>query len=131
MTALALHDNHVGPVDSYDQCPSGSQCAHCAAGRPAAPVEAGDPRELTSSTWELDDVVRAALPPAYHRPAWIDTCTPKGWFCACCWDEAMLSQWPCTVASRHGNYLARSWKFEEDQARLHRLTVAAVHDKLT
>ncbi len=124
-------DDHVGAVESFEACRGGDQCPHCKAGRPAVPVEVGDPRDGGDSLWELDDAVRWALPPAYHRPVWLDTCTPKGWFCACCWDESQLSQWPCVVAARHGDYLGRSLRFEYDRAkRLGHVLVAGVHDKL-
>lgn len=125
MTQPVFDDLHVGAVQPWDACRPDDPCPHCKADRPAAPIEVGDPRDLTCGNWELDDVLRQALPPAFHRPVWIDTCTPKGWFCACCWDEAEVTQWPCAVAYRHGNYVSRSWKFEFELARKHQLVIVA------
>lgn len=104
----------VPAVENFDQC-TGDECTHCKAGRPAAP-EDWDPR-IPEALWELDDDVRAALPPAFHLPVFIDTCTPKGWFCACCWDAGTLTMWPCQVASKHGNYVHRELVHDRAAAR--------------
>lgn len=119
MTKMVLKDPQVGPVERFDECRGDKPCAHCKAGRPAVPVEAGDPRE-PEALYELDDAVRWALPPAYHRPVWMDICTPAGWFCACCWDAGQVTQWPCHVATAHGGYLARAFRFELELARKHK-----------
>lgn len=106
-------DYAFGAVQSYDQCRGDKQCAHCAAGRPSAPVEAGDPRTLSSAVWELDEELRLALPPAFHRPNWLDTLSTPGWFCACCWtDDGTITQWPCQVVTAHGRYVARAMRLE-------------------
>jgi len=122
MNRLVLKDPQVGPVEAFDECHSPDQCAHCKAGRPSAPIEAGDPRE-PDAHGELDDAMRWALPPAYHRPVFMDTCTPKGWFCACCWEDGLITPWPCQVATAHGNYLTRSMKFELELARKHKVVL--------
>jgi hypothetical protein len=106
-----LPDPGFGPVESSDQCPEGNQCQHCAAGRPAAPDDLA-PRRLYESVWELDDDVRQALPPAFHRPEFVDTCTPKSWFCNCCWTGGHVTSWPCQVAQAHGTYVHRALRFE-------------------
>lgn len=106
-------DYAFGAVQTYDRCPEGDQCAHCKADRPAIPVDAGGPRELSGGVWELDEALRQAMPPSYHRPEWHDTGRPAGWFCACCWtDDGVVQQWPCDVALRHGNYVARAMRLE-------------------
>ena len=104
-------DPGFGPVESFEQCPPGSECAHCKAGRPAAPGDL-DPRRLYDGVWELDEDVRQALPPAFHRPEFIDTCTPKTWVCNCCWSDGVVTSWPCEVAQAHGTYVHRSFQFE-------------------
>lgn len=45
---------------------------------------------------------RQALPPQFHIPVWLDTCTPKAWVCAVCWDEGETCRWPCKTAAEHG-----------------------------
>lgn len=107
-------------VWSFDACTGDRPCPHCAAGRPEAPDELPDPAD-TDSAWELDDAIRYALPPAYHRPRYLDTCTPKIWVCAVCWDESQVSSWPCHVADRHGAYVQRSLDAER------RILAAASH----
>lgn len=109
-------DFSFGAVQAHQACPEGDQCTHCKAGRIAIPAEAGDPRELSGGIWELDDALRHALPPTYHRPAWVE-CSPPGWFCACCWDEGTLTAWPCLVAARHGTYVRRSMELEFTRAQ--------------
>jgi hypothetical protein len=103
-------------VGTFDRCRGDKPCAHCAAGQPAA-AESLNPRDLSAGVWELDEPDRIALPPAFHRPEWIDTCTPKGWFCACCWGDGWVTSWPCDVATSHGVYLARSWQSDGGGAR--------------
>lgn len=106
---LARVDWSLEAVQSYDACPAGRQCPHCAAGLPAAPDEAGDPRDVDSIGPEVDQALRFALPPAFHLPRYMDLTTPKVWICAVCWDDdGNLSQWPCHVAEAHGNYVHRA-----------------------
>lgn len=114
---MAAVDYAFGAVQSYDRCPTADECPHCAAGRPSAPVEAGDPRDLSMAVADVDDAMRAAMPPAYHRPEFSDLGKPAGWFCACCWDDGSVMEWPCTVALRHGTYLRRSMMLEYAVAR--------------
>lgn len=102
---------HAGAVRVHESCPAGDECGHCAAGRPHAPVEAEDPRELSMGVAMVHAPLRLALPPAYHRPEWM--AGRAGWFCACCWDVA----WPCLVVSRHPRYLDRSLRLEASLAR--------------
>jgi hypothetical protein len=45
---------------------------------------------------------RRALPPRFHIPQWVDTCTPHIWVCAVCWDEGSCTAWPCETALKHG-----------------------------
>lgn len=103
----------IAGVAASDACPTGpNRCPHCAAGRPASPADAGDPRDLSVSAADLDDAQRFALPPTYHRPEFCDTIRPPGWFCAVCWDGYEISSWPCTVAVAHGTYLRRALRTE-------------------
>ena len=52
---------------------------------------------------ELPDTLaeRQALPARFHIPVLVDTCTPKAWVCAVCWDEGMCTAWPCQPATDH------------------------------
>ncbi|WP_214103178.1 hypothetical protein [Acrocarpospora catenulata] len=45
---------------------------------------------------------RRALPARFHTPVWLDTCTPKVWVCAVCWDEGQTYGWPCKTAVEQG-----------------------------
>lgn len=117
--ATFLRDRHVGAVTPDDECPAGTACTHCAAGRPSAPVEAGDPRNLSMAVADVLPQLRQALPPAYHRPEWMRE--HGGYRCACCWDVV----WPCPVAQRHGRYLDRSQRLEFTTARRAGLTLDA------
>lgn len=102
-------DQKPQAVDLFDACKPGDECQHCAAGRPEAPESAGIPADLSSSTWEVEtDEQRYALPPTYHRPVYIDTLRPPGWFCAACWGDSVLTGWPCVVATRHATYISRA-----------------------
>jgi hypothetical protein len=113
-----LHGRHVGAVTPGDACPPGNACPHCALGRPSAPVEAGDPRDLSMAVADVQAELRVGLPPAYHRPEWW---TGGPWRCACCWNTA----WPCPVAARHGTYVNRSLRMEFALARMHDLVMVA------
>lgn len=102
------------PVQVYHACPSDRACAHCKAGRLPAPVEAGVPGELDAVCSEIDQALRFALPPAFHRPRFMDLLTPKLWVCSACWeDDGNLTAWPCQVATAHGNYIERSMHLAE------------------
>jgi hypothetical protein len=118
------HDEKPQAVEPFDACKPGDECPHCAAGRPEAPESAGVPAELSSSTWEVEtDEQRYALPPTYHRPVYIDTLRPPGWFCAACWGDSVLTGWPCVVATRHAAYVSRA--IQEERQGLGR-TIATV-----
>lgn len=56
--------------------------------------------------WEaLTDMTmaeKAALPARFHTPRFVDTCTPKMWICAVCWDDGTITQWPCAAAVKSG-----------------------------
>lgn len=113
MTAPAV-DWSLLPVQDYHACPPGRECAHCKAGRPAAPAEIGHPTLLDAVFTEIDAELRFALPPAFHIPRFMDLTTPKLWICAACWDDdGNLSQWPCGVASAHGTYVERAMHLSE------------------
>lgn len=45
---------------------------------------------------------REKLPPRFHVPHWLDTCTPRSWVCAVCWDDGITTSWPCATAMKHG-----------------------------
>lgn len=45
---------------------------------------------------------RRQLPARFHIPMWLDTCEPKSWICAVCWDEGTATSWPCETAATNG-----------------------------
>lgn len=107
MTTTTAH-----PVSIWDACNDPNPCAHCKAGRPAAPEDAGQPTEETPGI-EMEDEHRAALPPTFHRPHFESTGKPSMWLCGVCWTgNGLVTLWPCPVAARHGNYLAQAWRDE-------------------
>lgn len=115
------HSPEPQAVWSFNACKLGNECPHCAAGRPEAPETAGNPADRSSGTWEIElSEQRFALPPTYHRPVYLETLRPPGWFCAACWDESQLTQWPCMVADRHALYVSRAISEErEESVRTH------------
>lgn len=117
LTMTVLEDYLLGAVSFFDRCPDGDRCAHCAAGRPSQPVEAGDPRDLSMAVVDVDDGLRLAMPPRFHRPEYAESFASGGWFCACCWTDGRITSWPCLVAQRHGKYLRRSMMLELRDAR--------------
>ena len=54
--------------------------------------------DLTELTLEQ----KAALPARFHVPVFDDLGRPKAWLCAVCWDEGIVSGWPCATASEKG-----------------------------
>lgn len=54
--------------------------------------------DLTEMTMEQ----KAALPARFHTPRFDDCLSPKAWLCAVCWDEGIVSGWPCATASEKG-----------------------------
>lgn len=123
------NDQKPQAVESFDACESGDECPHCAAGRPEAPEAAGDPADLSSSTWEVEtDAQRFALPPTYHRAVYLDTLSPPGWFCAACWGDSVLTGWPCVVATRHASYISRAIHEERQAVRPGRVREATFMD---
>jgi len=62
---------------------------------------------------------RQALPARFHVPVYDDTMTPKSWLCAVCWEEGMVSAWPCETAARNGTEVfARGTELERYKAAL-------------
>lgn len=116
MKYVVLTDTHVGAVRPGEACPPGG-CSHCRAGRPATPVEAGDPRDLSMALTDVDEALRVAAPPAFHRPEWM--AEHGQWRCAACWTVA----WPCPVADAHPTYLQRAFLFELAVARRHHAVI--------
>lgn len=102
---MTIYSHGIVPVASYDACTGDNPCAHCKAGRPAAPEWIPRVSRPESSTWELDEEVRLALPPALHLPGYVDTCKPAGWFCTSCYGDGWMTSWPCDVALRHPTYI--------------------------
>lgn len=56
--------------------------------------------------WELitgmsEEELRA-LPPRFHIPVFMDSCTPTMWVCAVCWGDGWSTQWPCPTAYEQG-----------------------------
>ncbi|MFE9127049.1 hypothetical protein ACFYOF_16790 [Streptomyces sp. NPDC007148] len=51
---------------------------------------------------EMTEEQRAALPPRFHTPVFMDSSTPTMWVCAVCWGESWTTQWPCAAACQNG-----------------------------
>src|SRR4051794_28385739 len=56
-----------------------------AAGTGAVLIEAADQPAYDELPETLEE--REQLPARFHVPHWLDTCEPKAWVCAVCWDE--------------------------------------------
>jgi hypothetical protein len=65
-------------------------------------VEPIDPE----ATFELTYAERVALPPAYHQPFFDGLGVPHSWLCAVCWDDDLVTSWPCEPATAGGVELA-------------------------
>lgn len=42
------------------------------------------------------------LPARFHVPVFDDCGKPNGWFCAVCWEEGVITGWPCATATKYG-----------------------------
>ncbi|MEU7170210.1 hypothetical protein ABZ949_01810 [Micromonospora tulbaghiae] len=84
----------AGRVDSH---PIHQPCA-----QRATLIEAPDAPHWEALT-DLTMEEKATLPARFHIPRFMDTCTPKAWVCAVCWDEGTVTQWPCAAATESGD----------------------------
>ncbi|TYK45224.1 hypothetical protein [Actinomadura decatromicini] len=62
------------------------------------PPDMPDYEDLSALTLEE----RAKLPARFHLPRFDDLGSPNLWYCAVCWDEGIVSGWPCATASEKG-----------------------------
>lgn len=92
-------------IPTFDRCTTNA-CPHCAAGRPTPPDLVAD--GSTDSLWELDEDVRATLPPHFHQPYFDGLGRPHAWICIACWGDGWVAQWPCHVAQAHGAAVAKA-----------------------
>ncbi len=44
----------------------------------------------------------AALPARFHVPVFDDCGKPNAWLCAVCWEEGVVTGWPCATAVKYG-----------------------------
>ncbi|TXS48899.1 hypothetical protein [Streptomyces sp. OR43] len=44
----------------------------------------------------------AKLPVRFHIPVFDDCGEPNSWLCAVCWEDGVVSQWPCKTATEQG-----------------------------
>ncbi|MFF1544143.1 hypothetical protein [Streptomyces sp. NPDC058291] len=44
----------------------------------------------------------AKLPPRFHIPVFDDCGVPNSWLCAVCWEEGVVTGWPCATATKYG-----------------------------
>lgn len=51
---------------------------------------------------DLTYAQRQALPARFHVPVWDGDGVPHAWLCAVCWDDGVVTSWPCTAAVEHG-----------------------------
>jgi hypothetical protein len=96
----------------------GKQVEHDGCAKRATLLEAPDAPgyELTIG---LSEAELRALPPRFHTPTFIDTCTPKGWVCAVCWGDGWTTSWPCAAAAEHGaRVFTPEHEAEREQAAL-------------
>jgi len=45
---------------------------------------------------------RAALPARFHIPRFDDLGMPNMWLCCVCWEDGLVTQWPCATARKYG-----------------------------
>lgn len=64
-------------------------------------IEAPDVPDWEALT-ELTMEQKAALPARFHTPVFDDLGQPNLWLCAVCWDEGVVTKWPCTTAYKKG-----------------------------
>lgn len=42
------------------------------------------------------------LPARFHVPVFDDCGVPNSWLCAVCWEEGVVTGWPCATATKYG-----------------------------
>lgn len=45
---------------------------------------------------------RQQLPARFHVPMWDGLGRPNAWLCTVCWDDGVVTAWPCEAAMEHG-----------------------------
>lgn len=83
----------------------------------------------------------AKLPARFHIPVFDDLGKPNSWLCAVCWEEGVVTGWPCATATKYGTKVftpqheaetaakkqaARIAELEKRSARLAALEAAGV-----
>lgn len=94
---------------------AGQQVKHDECAQRATLMEAPDHPGYEVITTMTEAEV-AALPPRFHVPVFMESCTPKAWVCAVCWGDGWVSQWPCATAVQHGTQVFTP-QYEAETAR--------------
>jgi hypothetical protein len=74
----------------HDECQQRATILH-APDHPHYEILAGFP---------LED--NAKLPARFHVPVFDDCGKPNSWLCAVCWEDGVVSGWPCATAVKYG-----------------------------
>lgn len=80
---------------------AGAQVKHDECAQRATLLQAPDHPHYELITGMTEEEIWA-LPPRFHVPVFLDSCTPKAWVCAVCWGDGWNTQWPCKTAQDHG-----------------------------
>lgn len=80
---------------------AGTRVEHEECGQRATLLQAPDhPDYELLAGFSLEE--NAKLPARFHIPVFDDCGTPNAWLCAVCWEDGVVSQWPCKTATEQG-----------------------------
>lgn len=72
----------------------------------------------------------AKLPARFHVPVFDDSGKPNSWLCAVCWEEGVVTGWPCATATKYGTQVFTPQHTAETVQRRQAAQAAAMADAI-
>lgn len=95
---------HAGPTacgTCQDNVQAGERVEHEGCSQRATLLEAPDhPSYELLAGFSLEE--NAKLPARFHIPVFDDCGKPNAWLCAVCWEDGVVTGWPCKTANEQG-----------------------------
>ncbi|MFJ9671432.1 hypothetical protein ACIRP5_11660 [Streptomyces sp. NPDC101221] len=72
----------------------------------------------------------AKLPARFHVPVFDDSGKPNSWLCAVCWEEGVVTGWPCATATKYGTQVFTPQHTAETAHKKQQTQAAAMTDAI-
>ena len=72
----------------------------------------------------------AKLPARFHVPVFDDLGKPNSWLCAVCWEDGVVTGWPCATATKYGTQVFTPQHTAETVRKRQQTQAAAMTDAI-